>query len=137
MSIIDEARKLRPIIEQATKSLDDKTASTAATLLPGLKKDGKLVKAGTRINWGGVVKKAAVDLWDTAENSPDNAPALWADIEYKDGYRFIPETITVTTAFGYLECGWWKDELYRSLAVANVYTPDVNPFGWEKIGDRK
>lgn len=55
---------------------------------------GGLIKAGTRINWQGTVKRAASDLWDTPQNTPDAAPALWEDIQYKQGYRIIPETIT-------------------------------------------
>ena len=128
-----EAIYLRFIVEQAATSLDDKTASTAATLFPRLKVDGSLVKAGTRINWNGTVKKAAVDLWDTAENNPDNAPTLWADLPYKDGYRIIPETITVTEAFALGERGWWKGVLYRSKVVANVYTPEQYADNWEKV----
>ena len=133
MSYIDDARRLRPIIEQATASLDDKTASEAATLFPRLKGDGSLVRAGTRINHNGVIKKAAVDLWDTAENSPDNAPTLWEDLQYREGYRIIPEVITVTTAFSKGECGWWGDVLYRSLIDANVYTPVQYASGWEVV----
>lgn len=98
-----------------------------------LKENGALVGAGTRINWNGTVKKAAVDLWDTKENNPDNAPTLWADLEYRDGYRIIPETITVTTAFLAGEYGWWGDTLYRSKKDANVYTPAVRPDDWEKV----
>lgn len=128
-----EAIYLRSIVEQATTSLDDKTASTAATLFPRLKENGELIRSGVRINWNGTVKKAAVDLWDTVENNPDNAPTLWADIAYKDGYRIIPETITVTTAFSEGEYGWWGDELYRSKVNSNVYTPAVYPDNWEKI----
>ena len=128
-----EAIYLRSIVEQAATSLDDKTASTAATLFPRLKGNGELVKAGTRINWNSVVKKAAVDLWDTAENNPDNAPTLWEDLDYKDGYRIIPETITVTTAFAKDECGWWGDVLYRSKVAANVYTPAQYPDNWERV----
>ena len=131
MSYIDDARKMRPIIEMASASLDDKTASEAAELFPKLKGDGSLVKAGTRVNHNGVIKKAAVDLWDTVENNPDNAPALWEDLQYRDGYRIIPEVITVTTAFAKDECGWWGDVLYRSLIDANVYTPAQYPNGWE------
>ena len=127
-----EAIYLRSIVEKASASLDDKTASTAATLFPRLKADGSLVTAGTRINWNGTIKKASVDLWDTAENNPDNAPALWQDIEYKDGYRIIPDTLTVTTAFAKGECGWWNGVLYRSKYEGNVYSPAVNPDGWEK-----
>ena len=126
-----EALRLRAIIEQASASLPDKDASEAAVLFPRLKQDGSLVHAGTRIHWNGVVKRAAVDLWDTAENNPDNAPTLWADLGYKDGYRIIPETITVTTAFAKGECGWWGDVLYCSLLDSNVYTPAAYPAGWE------
>ena len=128
-----EAIYLRSIVEKAVSSLDDKTASTVATLFPRLKSDGSLVSVGTRINWNGIVKKAAVDLWDTAENNPDNAPSLWQDIEYKEGYRIIPDTLTVTTAFAKGECGWWNDVLYRSLMDANVYTPAAYPQGWEEV----
>ena len=128
-----EAIYLRSIVEKAVSSLDDKTASTAATLFPRLKADSSLVSAGTRINWNGRIKKAAVDLWDTAENNPDNAPSLWQDIEYKEGYRIIPDTLTVTTAFAKGECGWWNDVLYRSLMDANVYTPAAYPQGWEEV----
>jgi hypothetical protein len=126
-----EAMRLRSIVEQAAVSLDDKTASEAASLFPRLKGDGSLVKAGTRINWHGTVKKAAVDLWDTAENTPDNAPSLWEDIAYREGIRIIPDTITAATAFAKGEQGWWKDTLYTSLLDANVHTPKQHPAGWE------
>lgn len=128
----NEALKLRAIVEQASASLDDKTASEAATLFPRLKGDGSLIAAGTRINWNGRIKRAANALWDTAENNPDNAPTLWEDIEYREGYRIIPEVITTAAAFAKDECGWWGDELYRSLYDANVYTPAAWPEGWEK-----
>lgn len=128
-----EAMELRKIIEEASASLDDKTASEGATLFPRLKEDGSLVKAGTRICWGDKVKKAAVDLWDTKENNPDNAPTIWADLEYRDGYRIIPEVITAEKAFSKDECGWWGDVLYRSLVDANVYTPEQYKDNWEKI----
>ncbi len=133
MNYMEQARKLRPIVEQAATSLDDQTASAAPMLFQRLKEDGALVSAGTRIHWKGAVKKAAVDLWDTAANNPDNAPSLWQDIEYKDGYRIIPDTLTVTTAFAKDECGWWKGALYCSLAEANVYTPAVYPQNWVKL----
>ena len=126
-----EALRLRAIIETASVSLDDKTASTAPTLFPRLKQDGSLIKAGTRINYNGSIKRAAVDLWDTVDNSPDNAPTLWEDILYRDGYRIIPDVITAGTAFALDELGWWGDKLYKSLLSANVYTPEQYPNGWE------
>ena len=126
-----EALRLRAIIETAAASLDDKTASIAPMLFPRLRQDGSLIKAGTRINYNGSIKRAAVDLWDTADNSPDNAPTLWEDILYRDGYRIIPDVITAGTAFALDELGWWGDKLYKSLLSANVYTPEQYPNGWE------
>lgn len=128
-----EALRLRTIVEQAAEYLDDQTVSTAPTLLRRLKQDGQLVTAGTRINWNGTIKKAAVALWDTADNSPDSAPELWADIQYRNGYRIIPETITVTTAFADGEYGWWGDVLYKSKCNSNVYTPAQYSDNWEAV----
>ena len=128
-----KAEKLRSLIEQATTSLPDKEASEGAELFPQLKEDNSLIAVGTRINWNGVLKRAATDLWDIESNNPDNAPSLWEDIAYREGYRIIPTTLTVGTAFAKDECGWWNDTLYKSLLDANVYTPEQYPTGWEKI----
>ena len=125
-----EALRLRAIVEQAAESLDDQTVSTAPTLLRRLKQDGQLVTAGTRVNWGGTIKRAAVDLWDTDGNTPDAAPTLWEDIDYRDGYRVIPSVITAGTAFAMDELGWWGGKLYKSKLAANVYTPEQYPAGW-------
>lgn len=133
MNHIEYARKLRPIVETAAVSLDDKTASEGVMLFPRLKQDNSLIAAGTRINWNGTVKRAAVDLWDTAENAPDNAPALWEDLAYREGIRIIPKAITVGTAFAKDELGWWGDVLYRSLLDANVWTPAEHSAGWEAM----
>ena len=102
----------------------DALASVATPLYPDLNENGSLIKAGTRIKWKGLLKRAAVDLWDTKENNPENAPALWEDIAYKEGYRIIPEVITVSAAFALNEYGWWNGALYKSTFATNVYTPD-------------
>ena len=133
MTLVDKARKMRAAMETAAVSLDDATASTAPELFPRLKGDGSLVKAGTRICWGGTLKRAAVDLWDNAENTPDVAPTLWEDVLYRDGIRIIPETITVGLAFAKGEKGWWGDVLYASTIDANVWTPEAYPAGWEIV----
>lgn len=133
MNHVEDARKARAAIVQASDSLDDKTVSTAPGILRRLKKDGKLIAAGTRINWNNTVKRAAVDLWDTAENTPDNASDLWEDIAYREGYRIIPEVITSGLAFAMDECGWWGDILYRSKLAANTYTPNQYPDGWKEV----
>ena len=112
---------------------DDATASRAVEFHPGMQYDGSLIPAKTRINWNGKLKRAAVDIWDTKENNPDNAPTLWEDITYREGFRIIPEVITATLAFSNGELGWWGDVLYRSKVNGNVYTPAVYPANWEEV----
>lgn len=133
MNILEKARMLRKNIIVSSANLEDKVASETPELFGRLNENGELIKVGTRINWNGVLKRASVDLYDTKENNPDNAPTLWEDIEYKEGYRIIPETITVGTAFSKDELGWWNDTLYKSLLDNNVWTPEQYPSGWELI----
>lgn len=133
MTIIERANIQRANIIKAMASLNDQEASRTPELSPKLSNDGALIAAGTRINWNGQLKRAAADLWDTAENNPDNAPTLWEDVNYKDGIRIIPETITSGLAFAKDELGWWKDVLYRSLLDANTWTPEAYPTGWEIV----
>lgn len=128
-----EAQTIRGFIETAAEGLDDATASQAPVLFPSLKEDSSLVSVGTRINWKGVVMRAAVDLWDREENNPDNAPSLWEDLAYIDGIRIIPDVITAGTAFSKGEQGWWNGALYESQADNNVWTPDAYPAYWTEV----
>ena len=136
----DKAIKLRELIEQAAISLPDKEASEGAELFPRLTGDGSLVKAGTRINHGGVVKKAAVNLWDTIENDPDHAPTVWVDIDYVNGVRKIPQTdsgiFDATLAFAEGEDGYSAVDgmIYTSRVNGNVYTPQLVPTNWTLKG---
>ena len=127
-----EAQKLIADIVKLRESATDAQASLAVSIYPTLKQDGSLIKSGTRINYNGTIIRAAVDLYDTETNSPENAPTLWETLNYKDGYRIIPEVITVGTAFSKGELGWWNDELYESLVGSNVYTPDQYAPHWSK-----
>ena len=127
----EEARAWRAQLDKALPAVPDKDASGCVDLYPTLKQGGKLIKAGTRINWGGWLKQATVDLWDTEENDPDHAPGLWVKINYKDGVRVIPDVISAAEAFALDELGWWDGAIYKSLIAANVYTPDAYPQGWE------
>ena len=133
MNLIEKARLQRQNILISSSSLDDKTASQTPELFGKLNYNSELIKVGTRINWRGVLKRAAVDIWDREENDPDHAPQLWEDILYKNGIRIIPDVITAGTAFQKDEFGYWGNDLYKSLIDNNVWTPDAYPSGWELI----
>ena len=124
-----QAERIRAQVEAGAAALPDAEASIEPSLTRKMRYDGSLIKAGTRIDWGGVLKRAAVDLWDTEENNPDNALD-------RDGIRVIPDVITAGLAFSYDEHGWWGDVLMRSILPGektNVYTPEQYPAGWEKV----
>lgn len=130
---LEEAQVL--MIKKQINSLDipDATASRMVEYYPELTGDGSLIKAGTKINWHGQLKKAAVDLWDTQTNTPDAAPTLWTDIAYKDGIRIAPETFTATNAAAMNELMLFGEHIYRSGMAGNVYTPEQAPNAWEMV----
>ena len=128
---LEEQAQKQIAIDKALPMFDDKFASLLIILYPEMQYNGALIPAKTRINWHGKLKRAAVDVWDTEANNPDNASTLWEDIDYRDGFRIIPEIITATLAFTEGEYGWWKDKVYRSRVSGNVYTPEVYPDYWE------
>ena len=133
---LTESEVSRMLIAQQINNLivDDATASRMVDYYPTLKQDGSLIAVNTRINWNGKLKRAAVDLWDTEANNPDNAPTLWEDIEYRDGIRVIPTSIPSTDAFKKGDLGWWGDNLYQSIYDGdNVWTPEQYPAAWKKI----
>lgn len=128
-----KALKIRSLAMESATEMDDVNASTVPEMFPKLNGDGSLVSAGTRINWNGQLKKAAADLWDTEENNPDSAPALWEDLNYVNGYRVIPETVTAAQAFSKGERGVWKGVVYESTQDNNVWNPVQFAAGWQKI----
>ena len=127
------AMSFRKQIEVVCDNLDDKVASVSVALFNKMRWDGSLIPVGKRIQYNGILYKASVDLWDTEENSPENAPTLWGKIQYHNGVRIIPEVITVTTAFAFNELGYWEADgkTYKSRKDANVHTPAAYPEGWE------
>ena len=133
--MVKRAMELRKSAMFGVVDLEDKQASEVVSLYPTMTYNGKLIKTGTRINFGEILFKAAVDLWDTEANNPENAPNLWEEIQYHNGIRIIPEVITVTTAFAKDELGYWKadEKVYKSLLDANIYTPAAYPQGWEEV----
>ena len=135
LSILHGVRRQSEERKRIAVDLPDNLASKHPSLYSELKQDGALIPAGTRIRWNGVVKKAAVDLWDTAQNTPDAAPTLWEDLNYYQGYRIIPEVITATLAFNKDEVGYWppSDKFYRAVRPGVVYNPSVYPADWEEV----
>lgn len=131
----DEVFRLTIRKQLSGLSIPDATASRMVDYYPTLTDfdDGALIQAKTVINWNGVLKRAAVDLFNTETNRPDSAPTLWEDIAYKDGIRIAPETFTASNAAAMDELMWFGEHIYRSAMAGNVYTPETAPSVWELI----
>ena len=85
MTIIELARKLRPIIEQAAQSLDDRTALSAVSLYPTWAA-GVDYATGFKVQHGGTLWRCVQAHTSQAGWEPGNAVSLWAEIcETHDG----------------------------------------------------
>lgn len=130
-----EAQALIDGLVAVREGATDAVASAAVGVYPSLRYDGELIKAGTRIRRGDTLLRAAVDLWDNEQSTPETAPTLWEAIAYYKGYRIIPEIITATLAFGAGEVGYWPphDRFYRALRDGVTHNPEDYPADWEEI----
>jgi hypothetical protein len=126
-----EAQALRDEKKNAPEALTDNAAVFVADMFPGLRNDGSLIAAGTRINYKGKLYKATVGIWDSEMYYPEQSPQLWEEVKYQNGIRTIPEVITTTSAFAKGELGYWKGAVYESLIDNNVWNPDAYPSGWK------
>ena len=79
MTIIELARKLRPIIEQAAQSLDDRTALSAVALYPEWAA-GVYYATGYKVQRGGRLWRCVQAHTSQTGWEPENAPALWTEI---------------------------------------------------------
>lgn len=79
MTIIELARKLRPIIEQAAQSLDDRTALSAVALYPAWAA-GVDYSTGYKAQHGGKLWRCLQAHTSQSGWEPENAPALWTEI---------------------------------------------------------
>ena len=129
----EAAKDVRRTMDAAGAMLTDQEASRVVALYPSMRFDGELIPAGTRIQWDGQIRRAAVDLWDRPENAPGAAPNLWSDIGYREGARVIPEVITAALAFAKGETGWWQGTVYESLLDDNVWNPAQHSAGWRSL----
>lgn len=122
------------IIRAGLDLVDDKQASVGVVLYPEMQYENALIKAGSRINWNGTLKRAAVDLWDSVENNPDNAPALWEEIAYLNGYRVLTGHISASNPVQPGEMCWEDGKLYRCIYhVACTYRPSEYAAAWEEV----
>lgn len=133
MTLVELAKKLRPLIEQAAQSLTDETAVDAVSLFPSWQ-SGIEYTAGQRVRYDGVLytvlqTHASQDTWQ-----PDTASSLFAKVLIPDD-NIIPEweQPNATNAYKKGDMVMFEDAVYESLIDNNVWSPSAYPAGWKIV----
>ena len=133
MSLIDYAKKLRPIIEQSMQSVPDETALEAVSLFPQWK-EGETYTTGQRIRYDGVLYSVLQDHTSQEGWTPTEASSLFAKV-------LIPDTDVIpeweqpdsTNAYKTGDKVMFEGTVYVSLIDNNVWSPADYPAAWEAV----
>lgn len=133
MTLIEYARKLRPIIEKSAQSLDDETALEAVTLFPSWAA-GTAYTTGTKVKHGGVLYSVLQDHTSQTGWEPGVAPSLFAKVLIPDP-AVIPdwEQPDSTNPYKKGDKVLFGGKVYESLIDNNVWSPSAYPAGWRQI----
>ena len=135
MGIIERARELRPIIEQAAKSLSDESAAAAVELF-GRWKEGVPYKRDNRVSYGGILYKVLQDHTSQADWTPDVSPSLFAKVLIPDPGEVPvweqPDSTNPYMKGDRVHFPTLNDPIYESLIDNNVWSPATYPQGWRE-----
>lgn len=132
--IVALMHQLRAALMDFAKSAPDADACKYPSLFEAWT-TGKAYNVGDRREFDGKLWKCLQAHTSQADWTPSAVPALWVEVATPGEYREIKTNMLSTEAFALGEIGWWqtKDNLYKSLINANVYTPESYPAGWEAV----
>lgn len=135
MSIIDNARHLRRVIEQLSVNLDDEQALETVELFPAWKAD-TVYTAGDRVRYNDVLYKVLQGHTSQADWTPDGAVSLFAKVLIPSKDIPVWEQPTSTNAYMTGDRVYYptaQDDVYESLIDNNVWSPTAYPQGWKVI----
>lgn len=133
--LYQKMEQLRLAMQDFAASVGDDKAYRYPSLFPAWKAGSDYAK-DDRVEHDGRLWKCLQPHVSIADWAPgDGTEALWVEIAAPGEYREIKSGMLSTEAFSIGEIGWYqsKDNLYRSLIDANVWTPDDFPSGWEAV----
>ena len=132
MTLIELARKLRPLIEKAVISLDDVDALEAVTLYPLWDGNGVNYEKDFRVRYNGILYKVLQSHTSQENWDPINSPSLFAKVLIPDP-EVIPECEQPdsTNAYQIGDKVRYNEKVYESTIANNVWAPDV--YGWVEV----
>ena len=134
MTLIELARKLRPLIEKAVISLDDQDAIEATFLYPAWNGDGVEYHVGDRVRFEETLYKVLQNHTSQSTWTPATAHSLFAEVLNPDPH-VIPDWKQPDSSNPYMKGDKvrFEEHIYESLIDNNVWSPAAYPAGWKLI----
>lgn len=135
-TLVELARKLRPLIEKAAMSLDDTDALDAVQLFPNWSADDVGYLVGDRVNFEGVLYKCLQPHTSQLNWTPAAAPSLWAKVLIPSP-DVIPEweQPDSTNAYQIGDRVRFNGKVYENTIANNVWSPEQYPGGWREVSE--
>ena len=132
MTLLELARKLRPLIEKAAISLNDEDALEAPQLFPNWNPEKELYVVGERVRDNGVLYKCLQQHTPQEGWNPAAAVSLWAKVLIPDD-NIVPEWEQPDSTNPYMtgDKVTHNDKTWESTVDNNVWEPGV--YGWQEI----
>lgn len=131
MSYVDDAKRLRPIIEEASKSLSDEEAINAPELFPAWSGDSIAYAKDDRVKYEDFLFKCLQAHTSQPDWTPIAAVSLWVRVD--DPSEEWPEWRQPAGAHDAYEKGYkvsHNEKHWISNVDANVWEPGV--YGWDE-----
>lgn len=131
MKLIELARKLRPIIEKASQSLDDETALEAVTLFPKWSASG-IYEKEEKVSYQGSLYRCLTPHTAQETWKPSDSPSLWAKVLIPaPGVVPAWEQPDSTNPYMIGDRVTHGGKTWVSTADNNIWEPGV--YGWEEL----
>ena len=132
MITMEEARKLRKLIEKAVISLDNEDALECVTLFTLWNPDGHAYVTGDRIRYGENLYDCLMDHVSQESWNPVDAPSLWAKVLIPPGPT-IPEWEQPSSTNPYMmgDKVRHNEKVWISTIDNNVWEPGI--YGWDEV----
>lgn len=131
MTLIEKARELRGLIEEAVQSLDDKDALKCICLYEKWDGSGKEYIENKKLRHNGKLWRVVQAHTSQADWTPDKTPALFVVVSLDEWPEFVQPT-GAHDAYKKGDKVTFEGKHYISLIDGNVYSPTAYPAGWQE-----